>query len=231
MSESGASKGSYLDPYREAVARSGSNFETLLWNSREFQRVRFQTLADIVDLTGRVVADLGAGRADMLEWMHAHGVAYGGYVGVEALAEHVAFMRERARKESLPNAEFVQADFAADRDLFRGLAHDFGAQVLIFSGSLNTFDEEHAREVLGLAWEAVKQIHGGALAFNFLSDRYVPPKGAVPTGPAKRFSPVRMLDWALSESQCVRLRHDYLEGHDATIAMYAATDPAAPART
>jgi hypothetical protein len=30
-----------------------------------------------------------------------------------------------------------------------------------------------------------------------------------------------MLNWALQRTRLVRLRHDYLDGHDATIAMSA----------
>jgi len=217
VSTESGSEAPYLDPYRKAVARGGSRFESLLWCNREFQRTRFETIADMVDLTGRVVADMGAGRADFLDWLEEHHVACGGFVGVEAVAEHIEYARARPRRT--PSVEFVQADFAAP-GLFASLARAHGVHVFVFSGSLNTFDEAHAREVLEQAWLTVRETWRGALVFNFLSDRYRRPAGeALATGPAKRFSTIAMLDWALSRTTEVRFRHDYLGGHDATIAM------------
>ena len=210
------SESPYLEPYRAAVDAGGPAFEALLWRSREFQRIRFETIAQMADPTGRVVADLGCGRADFLAWMHEQGVAYGAYVGVEGIPELVRFCEARALDEKLPEATFVEADFAADADIFSKLVAERKIDTLVFSGSLNTFDEADALRVLGRAWDALER--GGVLIFNFLSTRH-PPDASPHPDPARRFDPVRMLDWALSKSRLTRLRHDYLAGHDATVAM------------
>lgn len=208
----------YLDPYRAAVEHSGASFEALLWRSRDFQRRRFEAIAQMVDPAGRVIADLGCGRADLLAWMHERGFRYAGYVGVEGIPELIRFSRARAADDKLPHAEFIETDFAADPDIFRRLVRAHGADTLVFSGSLNTFDEAPARAVLDRAWSALAGTKSGALVFNFLSTRH--PPGASPDPyPARRFDPARMLDWALARTRYARLRHDYLDGHDATIAM------------
>jgi SAM-dependent methyltransferase len=209
----------YLEPYREAVEASGASFESLLWHSRDYQEKRFETIVAMADPTGRVIADLGCGRADLLAWMHAHKVAYARYVGVEAIPEMIRFCRARAADEKLPGAEFIEDDFATDPDAFKTLVNDHAVEQLVFSGSLNTFEEAQAMVVLERAWQAVASARG-TLVFNFLSTHHPPGANPRPT-PARRFDPSAMLNWALQRTRLVRLRHDYLDGHDATIAMSA----------
>jgi ubiquinone/menaquinone biosynthesis C-methylase UbiE len=200
------------------VERSGPCFEALLWRSRETQTERFRVISEVVDLTGLVVCDLGCGRADLAAWLAGEGVEYGRYIGVEAVEELIGFSRERAAREGLVDCEFVQADFAADEGLLERLARERGVECFIFSGSLNTMEQELAEAVLERAWRAVRP--DGRLVFNFLSDRDGGPMASDDDeGPARRFSTLRMVRWALERSRNVVFRHDYLEGQDATIAM------------
>ncbi len=209
----------YLEPYREAVEAGGASFEALLWRNRDFQVKRFETIAGMADPTGRVVADMGCGRADLLAWMHAERVAYGKYVGVEGVPELLRFCRARAIDEKLPEATFVEADFAAADDVFSSLVSEHGVDMIVFSGSLNTFLQAQATAVLERAFGALGD--DGVLIFNFLSMR-CPPEANPHPKPAHRFNPVELLDWALGRTRLTRLRHDYLMGHDATIAMRSA---------
>ena len=61
LSDTGGDAG-YLEPYREAVRDHGPRFEALLWKNAEAQVARFRAAAEMVDLTGKVVADLGLRR-------------------------------------------------------------------------------------------------------------------------------------------------------------------------
>lgn len=208
---------SYLDPYFEAVRRHGPGFEALLWRSAEFQIARFRVLAEVVAPTGRVIADLGCGRADLAEWLEREGHAYGRYVGVEGVPELASEAQRRARE--LPEALIMTGDFASDDGLFDRLVRTHGVEVFIFSGSLNTFAQDQAERVLDLAWRAIAPVRDGCLAFNFLSDQTREP--CDDTGPARRFDTLGLVRWALARTPSVVLRHDYLCGHDATITMYA----------
>lgn len=210
----------YLEPYRAAVEAHGTSFESLLWHNREFQGTRFATIAQMTDPYGRVVADMGCGRADLLAWLNAEQVKYGAYIGVEGIAELVRFCRARAIDEKLPEAEFLELDFVAQQDVFSTLVETHKVDLIVFSGSLNTFDEPDAQAVLDRAWRAIAPVSGAKLAFNFLSTRHPPGVNPKPR-PAYRFDPTRMLDWALSRTGLTQLRHDYLGGHDATIVMRA----------
>lgn len=208
----------YLEPYREAVDAHGTGFEALLWRNREFQRTRFATMAQMASPSGRVLADLGCGRADLLAWLNDEGLDYDAYVGVEGIDELVRFCRARSIDEKLPGATFLHLDFAADPDVFSTLVESHNVDMIVFSGSLNTFDEPDATDVLDRAWQAISRVSAGALVFNFLSTRH-PPDASPNPRPAYRFDPVRMLDWALSRTRLAHLRHDYLDGHDATVSM------------
>lgn len=214
----GADQPDPLKPYREAVSSVGPAFEALLWHNKDFQERRFRVIAELIDATGRVVADIGCGRADLAAHMHHRGIEYGRYLGVDGVPELIAFCRERAEREPLPECEFVEGDFARTPDLFGSLVRSRGVEVFAFSGSLNTFEQDAALEVLGRAWEAIASVHGGALVFNFLSNRFPgPPRDEI--GPARRFDPLAILEWALGRTGSVILRQDYLPGHDATVLM------------
>lgn len=197
----------YLDPYREAVDRFGATFDATLWNSREFQRLRFEVLRGMVDLDGLTLLDAGCGLGDLCEHLRERNVQLARYVGVDGVPEIV----EAAKRRQLPHAEFHCRDFVADAEALR-LGR---ADVIFFSGSLNTLPEETARLAAQRAWEAA----GRGIVFNFLSDRPSDPWRDRDTGPARRFNTLDWLDWALGVTSQVRFRQDYLAGHDATIAM------------
>jgi SAM-dependent methyltransferase len=223
-----------LEPYRKAVRAEGPSFRALLWYNREYQLKRFEVIAQEADLAGRVIADLGCGRADLLSYLHGTGIRYGRYIGVDGVGEMAEFSRRRAAQEKLPEARFLHADFSSDPDLFARLARDHGADTFVFSGSLNTFEEPAAREVLARAFSHLPSGRrggsgagggsggrgGGLLIFNFLSDRGATPDD--PPGPARRFDTAAMAAWALDNTPSMALRTDYLAGHDATIVMHKA---------
>ncbi len=208
----------YLRPYQEAVDRLGPGFEALLWNAPETQRRRFRAINTMVKLAGRVVADMGCGRADLAAYLRERGVAYARYVGIEGVAGLLEASRARATSESLPGCEFLAIDFVADESAFETLVRNHGVEVIAFSGSLNTLRQKDAQRVLDRAWDAVSRVPGGVLVFNFLSDRHES-KGE--TGPAHRFKTDKMIARALDKTPMIRVRTDYLSGHDATIAMTA----------
>ncbi len=206
---------SYLAPYRAALASHGASFEATGWKNRDMQLARFDIMMEMTDFTGRVIVDAGSGLGGMAEHLNERGVQYGRYIGLDAMPE----MIDQSRTRNIPEAEFVVSDFAGETDSFDRFtkrAGGPGAELIIFSGSLNTMHEDAALEVLERAWAAATE----GVLFNFLSDRAVPKLLAKDAAPARRFNTIRLLDWALTKTPAVQFRQDYFAGHDATIAMF-----------
>jgi len=203
------SRDTYLEPYRKAVAAHGASFEATLWASREFQEARFDVICALCDCKGKVVLDAGAGQGDFALHLKKRGMRPARYIGLEAMPAMAASGDARKLKWT----EFHVIDFAAREDAFERFAPD----VVVFSGSLNTFEEDAALDVVDRAWRACK----AATIFNFLSSAASESLKGTSTGPAKRFDPIRLTTWALERTAHCALRHDYIpRGHDATIAMY-----------
>jgi SAM-dependent methyltransferase len=215
---------SYLQPYEDATRRGGAGFESQLWMSKDAQNTRFGVLCDLGRFRDRVVADLGCGVGDFPIYMQAHRPdafpkSYIGIEGVHAMGEHA---RERIELEGIGRTLIEMGDFVADESLPDLLLTDAGAEVFVFSGSLNTLQIDQAQMVLGRFWDALAQSGRGTLIFNFLSLRHN--REQTPANPpAVRFDPVDMLHWAIERTPMVQLRHEYLGGHDATIVMDVAT--------
>ncbi len=147
---------SYLRPYTQAARRYGGEFGSLLWASRTTQRVRFDAMIDMVDFNGRIVLDAGAGRGDLLRHLLAGGITPLQYIGLEA----VEALATRMEADALPNCQVVRADFVQEpARLF------VGADIIVFSGSLNTLPPRLFYPTLQRAFEATTH----TLIFNFLS--------------------------------------------------------------
>ena len=145
----------YLEPYLSAAAAHGGTFPALLWASPKTQKVRFDAICRAHCLSGKSVLDAGCGRADLVSFLLARKIVPADYIGIEAVSE----LADVARRRGLPNATIIQADFVKDpARLF------VGADVVVFSGSLNTMDAATFFATLRRAFEAAAE----AMVFNFL---------------------------------------------------------------
>jgi len=195
----------YLQPYRQAVERHGAGFEATLWHSVEAQVLRFDVMIGLSHLEGRAVLDVGCGQGDFAARLLERRVPFARYVGVDALAEMV----EAARQRRLERCEFICRDALADPAVLRTGEPDY----VCICGTLNTMDEQTARRLVGAAFDAAAR----AVVFNFLSSPDHPRFAGRDTAPARRFDPLRWLDFALGLSTRVTFTQAYLDGHDATI--------------
>lgn len=204
----------YLTPYTRAVAVYGTGFGALLISDRQWQEVRFSVFARAIGLDGRAIADLGSGRADLLDWLARERVTCRRYVGIEAVPE--LHRHASTRHGDDDGATFLFTDFVRDTDLFERLVGEHGIDVLLFSGSLNTLAEADALAVLERAWAALAERPGAALAFNFLAggDAWSRPPTGLPRRDTRRW-----FAWACDRTPLVIFCQHYLGAHDATIVM------------
>jgi hypothetical protein len=192
---------SYLQPYLRAAQRHGGGFGSLLWASPKTQRARFDAICRAFDPTGRRLLDAGCGRADLLQFLHDRGAVPSHYTGIEAVDE----LADAADALSLPNATIVRKDFVQHGDcLFAG------ADVIVFSGSLNTLDPFSFRLAIQTAYRAAAK----AVVFNFLSSPFL---SAAPHLTWHKPSEVLNSCRQLPGAAAMRIE-DYLRG-DCTIAI------------
>jgi hypothetical protein len=150
-------KPSYLEPYLDAASRHGGSFPSLLWASPKSQATRFAALTRAYRFRGKRVLDAGCGRGDLLDYLVDSGMGPGHYVGLEAV-EALADAAEL--RHPAGDAMIVRADFVHEpARLF------VGADVVVFSGSLNTLGAAEFERTVRVAFEAAAE----ALVFNFLS--------------------------------------------------------------
>jgi len=194
----------HLAAYRDAIHRYGPGFDATLWGSREAQLLRFDVLADLVDLGGLRLVDVGCGAGDLAAHLRDRGIDLAGYVGIDALPE----MIRHAEARGLPGTEWRTGDPLADPGLL-----DVDADMAYFSGTLNTLDDEAARRLVLAAWRRTSL----GVCFNFLGDRPHPRWAGRRLDPARRFDVADWVAWALGLTSRVAFRQDYLDGHDATI--------------
>ena len=160
QSPGAAGKAPYLAPYLRAAERHGASFPTLLWASPATQAVRFDAIARMADLAGKSVLDVGCGRADLLDFLLDRGVRPHDYIGIEAVDVLAAEAERRQAAANRVPARIIRADFIRDpARLF------VGADAVVFSGSLNTADDDRFYETLGRAFDATAEV----LVFNFLA--------------------------------------------------------------
>jgi hypothetical protein len=145
----------YLTPYQRAASRHGAGFSSLLWASPQTQAVRFTALTRLVGLNGKSLLDVGCGRADLLDFLLARDVKPAHYVGLEA----VAALADAAEAKRHPDAMILRADFVREP-----LRLFVGADIVYFSGSLNTLDAATFYATIRRAYEAAAE----TLVFNFL---------------------------------------------------------------
>ena len=193
----------YLLPYLRAADKNGAEFPSLLWASPDTQAARFDAIERLGHLHGKSVLDVGCGRADLLDFLLDRGVTPADYVGIEAVEDLAA--AAEAKRRRFTDVRIVRADFVREP-----LRLFIAADVVVFSGSLNTLEDADFYTTLRRAFEACAE----ALVFNFLANAYL---AGAPYLRWRRAADV--VDFASKTSHEVHTLDDYLHG-DFTVAVH-----------
>jgi hypothetical protein len=153
--EANVAQETYLSPYLRAVERYAGGFGSLLWASEKSQRQRFDALCRVQELNEKLLLDAGCGRADLLGYLLERLLRPAEYVGLEALDA----LADQAESRHYPRSRILRGDFVREP-----LKLFVGAEVIVFSGSLNTLLPDAFYATLRHAFEAA----GEAVVFNFL---------------------------------------------------------------
>lgn len=200
----------YLAPYRRAAERHGADFPSLLWASTHTQEVRFDAICRLAPLGGRSVLDAGCGRADLLRFLLSRGVRPADYNGIEAVHELATAAGRACERAGAVPARITRADFVREP-----LRLFVGADLVVFSGSLNTIDDGPFYATIRRAFDAAAE----TLVFNFLSSNYL--AGAAYL---RWRRPASVLRFCADLTGDVKSLDDYLHG-DCTVALFKSDHP------
>lgn len=152
----------YLMPYLRAAEKHGGGFPSLLWASPQTQAARFDAIQRLGRPDGKSVLDVGCGRADFLDFLLDRDVRPADYVGVEAVEELAA--AAEAKRRRMKQVRVLRADFVREP-----LRLFVGADLVVFSGSLNTLEDAAFYTTVRRAFDACAE----AVVFNFLCNPYL----------------------------------------------------------
>jgi SAM-dependent methyltransferase len=193
----------YLTPYLRAAMMHRDGFGSLLWANPETQTIRFDAIQRLGKLGGKSMLDVGCGRADLYDYLLAKNVKVNDYIGLEAVPA-LADAVER-KMDQYPNVSVIRADFVAEpQRLF------VAADVIVFSGSLNTLEESDFTNVIRRAFDAAAE----AVVFNYLDSPDL--AGAAYLRWRK---PAEVMQLVKSLGPRVETLSDYLPG-DSTVAVF-----------
>lgn len=173
--------------YKELLEKYGDSAEAAQWSSRETQERRFEILAQIADLKGRIL-DFGCGSGHLATYLESKNVQFH-YTGVDVVEEFFDIAREKN-----PGSRFGVLEE------FRHEKFDY----VFISGVFNNkrkgnrrFYQESLRKLFGMCTKGI--------AFNFMST-YVDYKDAnlFYESPERVF---RVIKQEVTPFVC--LRHDY----------------------
>lgn len=196
----------YLSPYLTAASLHGANFSSLLWASPQTQAVRFAALTRLVGLNGKSLLDVGCGRADLLDFLLVRSIKPAHYVGLEG----VAALADAAEAKQHADAIIVRGDF-----ILEPLRLFVGADVVYFSGSLNTLEPESFYATIRKAYDAAAE----TLVFNFLASPELAGMSYL-----HWHAPSEVWAFARTLTPDMRRLDDYLHG-DTTFAMTKPQEP------
>ena len=199
----------YLLPYLRAAEKHGAEFPSLLWASPHTQAARFGAIDRLARLLGKSVLDVGCGRADLLDFLLDRGVPPADYTGIEAVEALAAAAEAKRRRTG--DVRIIRADFVREP-----LRLFVAADVAVFSGSLNTLEDDAFYGTVRRAFDAAAE----AVVFNFLSSSYLAGADYL-----RWRRPADVVAFASQLSSDVESLNDYLPG-DTTIAI---RKPEAPA--
>ena len=188
----------YLAPYQRAAKRHGGEFEALCWTSLIEQTARFKAMIEVYDFASKRMIDAGCGRADFFDYLTSRGIIPANYLGLEAICP----LADRAKHKTRANFAILNEDF-----LISGFPPDFFPDVIVFSGTLNTFKVKSLQTALHSALEATRD----TVVFNYLCK---PDKAGAPWLAWHTENEIRSL---IKSSSCeVSFHGGYLDG-DVTV--------------
>jgi len=185
----------------ERARLSGSNYYTIDWSQRT-QLMRFLVFAQLAQLDGASILDIGCGTGDFLDFLE-HQRIPADYTGFDISPVMVERCRER-----FPNAKFVSGDF-----LVWNPNRTFGYTIAF---GIHNIKADGARDILEATLRRQFELSDKAAHISILSSRYKNFDSHI-----QAWDPMEILEMAMSITPYVVFRHDYLP-HDFSLTLFKA---------
>lgn len=194
-----------INLYEERFARLGEDVRTLGWASREDQRLRFDVLCSVADLSGRSVCDVGCGFGDLADYLEERFTGTT-YTGVDIAPSLIARARQRRPTRAFLCQDILAPDFDTRADFF------------VSSGALSyriSDNMSFARTMMRRMYDLCER----GVAVNFLT-KYV----NFEREHNFHYSPEELFAFSKTLTRWVRLVHDY-PLWEFTLHLYRAPQP------
>jgi SAM-dependent methyltransferase len=189
--------------YERNVDQYGDSFGAVGWGSRESQRRRFHVLAEIANLRGAAILDIGCGLGDFYGYLREHGIDMQ-YAGYDLSPKMIG-----AARAKFPGVPFETKDILAEKV---EVAFDY----VFASGTFNLRVKDSDRGLKAMI-SRMYEIARRGVGFNVMSTY------ADYFNEAEYYArPEALFTFCMSLTHRVVLRHDYMP-HDFTIWMYRET--------
>lgn len=185
----------------ERAQSSKSNQYTVDWSQRT-QLMRFLVFAQLVQLDGASILDIGCGTGDFFDFLEQQRIS-ADYTGFDISPVMVERCRER-----FPNAKFVSGDFL-------GWIPDRTFDYTIAIG-IHNIKADGARDILEATLRRQFELSDKAAHLSILSSRYNGFDSHI-----QAWNPIEILELSMSITPYVAFRHDYLP-HDFSITLFKA---------
>jgi SAM-dependent methyltransferase len=188
--------------YTDLIEHYGVDVRAMNWASRESQQLRFSVLAQVGQLRGTRVLDVGCGMGDLFGWLKEAGVDVE-YTGIDITPKMIETARERFPKENfeVKSLHDIQSE--------KTECYDYGiASGIFYYRQIEPF--EFMKEMVTHLF----RICNTAIAFNSLSAWATEKEGG-----EFYADPLETLTFCRTLTPWIVLRHDY-HARDFTIYLY-----------
>lgn len=191
-----------IEYFGNRVATYGVDVRSLNWGSKISQHKRFSILAEVGNLDGQSVLDVGCGIGDLLEWFEEEKISVN-YSGIDITPKMVDVARQR-----FPHACFDVVDLLDSETIFEN-RYDY-----VFASGIFTYRDYDAFGFLQAMVQKMFSLATVAVAFNTLSvwSEFQEPQEFYA-------DPLQVVSFCRTLTPWVVLKHDYHRG-DFSIFLY-----------
>jgi SAM-dependent methyltransferase len=199
---SGSDNSRIASHFSSLLAEHGMSARALDWGNRQSQEARFAVLADMADLSGASILDVGCGLADFHAWLLERGVPHA-YTGIDITPEMVTAASARFPEITMHHGEILNSSLFPERSF------DY-----VFASGVFYLRQEAPEAYMQATVTRLFSLCRKAAAFNSLSV-WSPVRD-----PGEFYAnPLATAAWCAELTPRLVLRHDYHTG-DFTIYLY-----------